>query len=270
MTERPILFSAPMVLALLAGTKQQTRRILKAGGGQQRKWLTTDLISEVPRVTVYPRGIQTVGPGVQLDHPAGGRGSPLGYVTSPYGGVGDRLWVRETWAYRGQSSRNTGPKRSRREGFVTYAADGTKATIPCGDGPTMLPCPKQHVPERREGEEEWEHADRKGDYYQRYFKVMRPSIFMPRWASRLTLEVVAVRVERLQAISEADAKAEGAEMNVIGHGPITAADLQAEPGYWSDRLYRNGYEALWESINGAGSWSANPWVWVVEFKRVMP
>lgn len=87
----------------------------------------------------------------------------------------------------------------------------------------------------------------------------RPSIFMPRWASRINLEVVHVRVEKLQDISEADAIAEGAPG---GHGSI--------PGYLYAATPHEHYRHIWESINGTGSWDANPWVWVVEFKRIEP
>jgi len=85
----------------------------------------------------------------------------------------------------------------------------------------------------------------------------RPSIHMPRWASRILLEIVAVRAERLQNISEADAKAEG-------------VTLLARTCTMYDGIWRDGYRDLWESINGPGSWDANPWVWVVAFKRVTP
>lgn len=97
----------------------------------------------------------------------------------------------------------------------------------------------------------------------------KPSIHMPRWASRITLEVTGVRVERLQDISEEDAKAEGCEPAVL---------LPDDDGRLTQIMYdesdeascRNDYAALWESINGPGSWEANPWVWVVEFKRIQP
>lgn len=82
----------------------------------------------------------------------------------------------------------------------------------------------------------------------------RPSIHMPRWASRILLEITAVRVERLQDISETDAEAEGIQEIV-------------DAGVDHDGTPRDAYRALWEQINGADSWSANPWVWVVEFNR---
>jgi hypothetical protein len=81
----------------------------------------------------------------------------------------------------------------------------------------------------------------------------RPSIHMPRWASRITLEITGVRVERLQDISEADAIAEGVDA-------LPMETRQSTAGL--------DYRALWESINGPGSWDANPWVWCIEFKRV--
>lgn len=80
--------------------------------------------------------------------------------------------------------------------------------------------------------------------------IKRPSIFMPRWASRITLEITGVRVERLQAISEADAKAEGSSL---------------VSGSYS---HRGWFRELWGEINGPGSWEVNPWVWVVEFRRL--
>lgn len=138
----------------------------------------------------------------------------------PYGQPGDRLWVRETWA------------RDSEDGALCYRADIGTGTVA----------------------DDWQRNIDDGAHGYRW----RPSIHMPRWASRITLEVVSVRVERLQDISEADAIAEGTQEPSLV--PITGARL-------SERAV---YAALWESINGPGSWDANPWVWVVEFKRVTP
>jgi hypothetical protein len=92
----------------------------------------------------------------------------------------------------------------------------------------------------------------------------RPSIHMPRWASRINLEITGVRVERLQYISEADAKAEGIEPTMPNPGHWNWKDYLAE-GCQTHAVL--SYKTLWESINGPGSWDKNPWVWVVEFKK---
>jgi hypothetical protein len=102
-----------------------------------------------------------------------------------------------------------------------------------------------------------------------YLFPWKPPIFMPRQASRITLEIVSVRVERLQDISEDDAKAEGADFG-FWH---PEQGVFAEPTDEEDEqnsCFRDGYAFLWESINGVGSWDLNPWVWVVEFKEVKP
>ena len=90
------------------------------------------------------------------------------------------------------------------------------------------------------------------------FSLWKSPIHMPRWASRITLEVTGVRVERLQDISEADCAKEGAPFTYSGFAPEDAPD------------WRGWYRDLWESINGPESWDANPWVWVVEFRRIKP
>ena len=143
---------------------------------------------------------------------------------SPYGQPGDRLWVRETWQHANSPH---GPYEPGCTCF--YRAD-------YWDDPHGM-----------DGEKSPE-----GKYRARI-----PSIHMPRAASRINLEVVHVRVEKLQDISEADAIAEGAPG---GHGSI--------PGYIYAATPHEHYRHIWESINGAGSWDKNPWVWVVEFKRV--
>ena len=178
MTERPILFSAPMVRALLAGTKTQTRRVVKRNA--------------------YEKSIHAD----QFAPPT---------CACPYGQPGDRLWVRETWAKWGRDDQ-------------------------CGEGPSVT-----HEPIYRADGSPWDEQDK-----------WRPSIHMPRAASRILLEITSVRVERLQDISEADTVAEG-----IPAGEVSPADAG-----------RFAYRLLWESINGPDSWAANPWVWVLEFKRV--
>ncbi len=194
--ERPILFSAPMVRALLAGTKTQTRRVVKP----QPEFDGPERLHHA-EVALWREAMLT--------------------LRCPYGQPGDRLWVRETWqAVNGDDRARhivTHPRPNR--GWIEYAA----------------------TPRLDEPAYKW-----------------RPSIHMPRWASRITLEVTSVRVERLQDISEADALAEGVNVHPDHHGkPRTSiySPVQA-------------YADLWDQINGAGSWAANPWVWAVSFKVV--
>lgn len=206
MTERPILFSAPMVRALLAGTKTQTRRVAK-----------------------HPL-LQTLS---CILHCGGGWwGDDEGevQVRCPYGEPGDRLWVRETF----QSFTD--------DGQIIYRAD--PASFDAMNELKLDGCI----------EARW-----------------RPAIQMPRWASRILLEVTAVRVERLQDISEADAIAEGTysyAARLAENPAVTAANIKALIGKYGEGKVRCLYAALWESINGDGSWNTNPWVWVIEFKRV--
>ncbi|WP_082491439.1 hypothetical protein [Duganella sp. Leaf126] len=144
----------------------------------------------------------------------------------PYGQPGDRLWVRETW-------RSTG--------------DGGRADY-------LAPSDMQPHPV-------WYDADGAAPA-ERCVGKTRVSIHMPRWASRILLAIVSVRVERLNDCSEADARAEG----------ITLEDRHMR-GYCAGEYLPpaiRAYSELWDEINGAGSWAANPWVWVVEFKRVTP
>jgi hypothetical protein len=217
--ERPILFSAPMVRAILAGTKTQTRRIVKPQpeyDADERwpgwKWPSHQArsmleISEIPSAC-------------------------------PYGRRGDRLWVRETHAQFAVGNRSgVAPQ------CVAYRAtcdeDGGFDYVNNGDEIMRLKVTK------------W-----------------TPAIYMPRWASRITLEVTRVRVERLHDITEEDARMEGVTPYVPGHGAATEDELNAEPGLRSPRMYRFGFEQVWCDINGSESWDANPWVWVVEFKRM--
>jgi hypothetical protein len=186
---RGILFSAPMVQALLAGTKSQTRRALRPQPGDGAD----------------PR--------------------------NPFGRPGDRLWERETFFAFGRWETRYNAKKAREEwAFV----DMTRQAGLCWRYPGSDPDPAPQ-PGRIAGAAPAWHK--------------RPVLFMPRAASRILLEIVDVRVERLQAISPADAVAEGVQ---AAHDPVLA------------------YRAVWERINGPGSWDANPCVWVVEFRRLQP
>lgn len=190
MTDRPIIFSGPMVRALLEGRKSMTRRVLK----EQR----------------------------HVAHPifCGGRwqwhgtsGAVLGDVVMPYA-PGDRLWVRETFTCEGQS-----------DGECLY-----RSTV----------------------------ADDTGYYLEEIAEIRwRSPIHMPRWASRLTLLVTEVRVQRLQEISEEEAKAEGSPVC----GPLGSNG--AFP--FSEMSHRHGFHAIWNGIHGADAWDANPWVAAVTF-----
>jgi hypothetical protein len=183
MTKKPILFSAPMVRAILAGHKTQTRRVVKCAVIQKGERIITDL-------------------------------------PCPYGDVGTRLWVRETWFAGG-----TGSLKDGRGIEVEYRADDTEG---------------------------WQ-------------GIWRPAIFMPRWASRITLEITDVRVERLQDISEADALTEGLPLIEFFKPTEIAAFTE-----WECRHpHAHSFSRLWDSINaprGYG-WDKNPWVWVISFKR---
>lgn len=195
MTERPILFSAPMIRALLADTKTQTRRVVKMRSHHQ---------------------IEQRDDGQNWPWMYDSERNADWWMPCPHGQPGDRLWVRETWRVCGGREYEYQQDRT----SVMYRATHQESGFPLT----------------------WESYK------------WRPSIFMPRWASRITLEIAGVRVERLQEISEADAIAEG-----IPSGDVSPPDMA-----------RFAYRQLWESINGHGSWDANPWVWVIEFKRVTP
>ncbi|MCH5568794.1 hypothetical protein [Pseudomonas syringae] len=217
--ERPILFSAPMVRAILSGQKTITRRACK----HQPDVPVTDAI---PR-REFPHGPATIDwywrP--KFGHYQAGPSSGWDFKC-PYGQPGDRLWVREAWQADAQVNAIAPRKLSHGEP-IQYPADGSSRQTGC----SMITPGKT-----------------------------RPSIHMPRWVSRILLEITDVRVERLQDISRSDIRAEGLEC------PPELASDDVSPTYrdW----YPAAWRELWESINGADSWNSNPWVWVVEFKRV--
>jgi hypothetical protein len=221
--ERPILFSGPMVCAILQGLKTQTRRIVKpqpreitvSGAHLEGLWTCKGSIEY--RVT--PRTAKNIA------------------EACPYGQPGDRLWVRESYYQRGHWEPVSGVKtKSGRMKWRFVAADDV----------IQFDAPSEH----RKGRH---HRDPATVAWHR-----RLARFMPRAASRITLEVISVRAEPLQAISEEDARAEG----------VCAVEL---PGALDDVPLdkpRERFGVLWSKINGPESWDANPWVWAVTFKRL--
>jgi hypothetical protein len=202
MESRPILFNAEMVKAILSGQKTQTRRVLKH-----------------PKGTSFNIDACTFSKNHDSNtfNAAFSNSATVHTVFEcPYGKIGDRLWVKETYFdYTG-----TGLDLS--SGTYGYRAD-----------------------KDQKGEEAFKHFG---------FK-WKPSIFMPRVASRINLEITNARIEKLNGITRADALAEG----ISGYSLFRDVPLN---------LPQRRYSELWESINGDGSWDANPWVWVIEFKRI--
>lgn len=209
--EHPILFSGEMVRAILAGRKTVTRRVVKPQPPDG--W--SPVVEHYCPVEISADGEEAPGPLC-----FGASDEEFG-VRCPYGEPGDRLWVREAW-------RRTCDTDAL--GCVQYKADGAALHYLCDNGgegdPTELAGPAGKL---------WDEDAAK----------WRPSIHMPRWVSRILLEVKSVQVERLQEITEADAEAEGFER-------------------------REHFIRLWDQLNASRgcSWESNPWVWRVEFKRV--
>lgn len=247
MKERPILFSGPMVRAILEGRKTVTRRPVRGGQIPKERHDEPDpafrwsaVGQHDPRWGFLVTGATEAECAQELAR--AGR--------CPHGKPGDRLWVRESWWQAGENIM-THPEDD--EGVwsgsnrVHYSADG----LPPNE-------PNRHYPEGlRNGRFSAANPDRVWRH--------RPSIHMPRWASRILLEITAVRVERLQDISEEQALAEGVRGEPCDHARRACTDI----GCWGDTA-KGAFGFLWEHLNGAGSWNANPWVWVVEFKRVTP
>jgi hypothetical protein len=256
--ERPILFSAPMVRAILEGRKTVTRRAVKGFQiptenaaipiGDRQRW--SAIGQRDPRYGFCVFGSTEAACAKELEE----------YAPCPYGKPSDRLWVRETTEADEDSSDTVVLSR--------YAADRA---------PVLYAGSKD--PEYDGSVAHWDYPRRS-----------RPSIHMPRWASRILLEITDVRVERLQDISEEQAKAEGCFFTDYGqqcfHGgtgwkdvgdcPAQAGHQQRNGWAWDKTTSheqclftpRFAFANLW-SVTG-GYWSANPWVWVVAFKRVKP
>lgn len=213
MTEHPIIFSGPMVRAILEGRKTQTRRVIKP---QPTEWVNDECHYVNPVPCVRNKRFSGL----------------LDCIPCPYGIPGEKLWVRESWAFKDKAGELIVP---------VYRADGEE--VEDGDGSRFIP--------------RW-----------------IPSIHMTRKASRIDLEITRVRVERLHDISDEDAKAEGSE--ALRWGDLHQMPMSLAMSYGGilpgNPKYRFGFYNLWESINAKScySWDADPWVWVIEFKRIKP
>ncbi len=236
MRERPIPFNVAMVRAILGGDKTQTRRAVK-------------LPHHNPLGQWEPTTVG--GPGVRFSDGAPAPSQAAIWHTRtgdallcPYGQPGDRLWVREPWRCTADLDKHSGNQMADLCLDAGYNAPWA---------PIQYEADGQRVNWRHTGIPPHEGPPRPGRY--------RHARFMPRWACRLVLEITRVRVERLQAINHVDAIAEG-----VGLNPAAADVTMTSPE--GDPLPRVMFRALWEQINGSEAWAANPWVWVVEFRRV--
>ena len=226
MKERGMIFNAEMVRAILDGRKTQTRRPIK--------WKQTRFteIGEREDGSKWPWS-EDAEHACDFWHPC------------PFGAVGDRIWVRETWATLGNEDgccidwEGNLCKGDERSAARIYRASCEQR--PGDYGLWSIPDDAYWKPHTKE---------------HKFEGAWRPSIHMPRWASRILLEITGVRVERLNSISDADAKAEGCCYGRGGGIP----DFAVNPA--------DHFPTLWASIYGEESWKANPWVWVIEFKRV--
>ncbi|WP_375601178.1 hypothetical protein [Klebsiella aerogenes] len=228
MTERGMIFNGEMVRAIIDGRKTQTRRIVKGTDGAVKFCKEWDINGEEIFVVLGEK-----------DHT--GMNPVLGAISCPFGGIGDRIWVRETW-----SDVNL-------EGIpaVAYRADGDVYSLM--DDESFLD---------EDGAFNYDEPRVTKYHFAAWYSDLiggiegdwRPSIHMPRWASRILLEITDIRVERLASVSDEDAGKEGypADPSPFG-GPM-------DKWLW--------FRQLWDGIYPKHSFKYNPWVWVIEFKRI--
>ncbi|MCE9886217.1 morphogenetic protein [Obesumbacterium proteus] len=208
---------------------EMVRAILSGQKTQTRRIMKNQPAGDYPDFPVMVRNIES---GFQWH----GKHGESSVFPCPLGTVGDRIWVRETWQgplvdFERSDDLLRNPEKYEKPENCVYAADGVPAPE-FYDADDNLRC------------------------------CWRPSIHMPRWASRILLEITNVRVERLNDISEGDAIAEGIERynddGIVYYGPYGKGDCRPE----------RAFSDLWKSIYGDESWEKNPWVWCISFKRV--
>ncbi|VGG02344.1 morphogenetic protein [Klebsiella pneumoniae] len=220
MKERGMIFNGEMTRAILDGRKTQTRRIMKVQPSEDFTPMNMALETDYKARWYTPGVVDKDGYLQPASKKVFGVSNENEGYSCPFGAVGDRIWVRETWA-RYNIDQNSHD--------IAY-----RATTPA----------------------DWPEEGR-----------WRPSIHMPRWASRILLEITNVRVERLNAISEEDAEVEGIDMEAL-YDSQDCYDCIADHNMTGRPTVTGAFKYLWESIYGEEGWKSNPWVWVIEFKRI--
>lgn len=244
MTERGMIFNGEMVRAILDGRKTQTRRIMKVQPESNQLGLL--LITNSTKHS-------DIGKYHWAESNATGNHVRSKLFSCPFGAVGERIWVRETWATLGNEDgcyvdwEDNLCKGDERSAARIYRASceqrpGDYGLWSIPDNAYWKPHTKEH----------------------NFEGACRPSIHMPRWASRILLEITDVRVERLNAISEEDARAEG----IIDGGCLNCGEPEPCGCANPEPDATDAFAYLWQSIYGQENWNANPWVWVISFKRV--
>jgi hypothetical protein len=236
--ERPILFSGPLIQPIMADIKTQTRRLVNE---HDLARLGVDRAQDLYAARMWPN-VRPDGAAIKFPPDL-----------ARYGQPGDRLWVRETWYCDNTTAPNWNPGK-RIEATPELIAEWRESLYYRADAKTGTCC--ELIPEcacsEFGGRSPW-----------------RPSIHMPRWASRLTLEVIRVRIERLHAITEDDAKAEGVRPFFERFPEISRDQRLTTRELARDSEYRASFAVLWDEINGERAlWITNPLVRVVEFKRI--
>ncbi|HBT7196342.1 hypothetical protein [Klebsiella variicola] len=243
MKERGMIFNSEMVRAILDGRKTQTRRIMKVQPESNQLGLL--LITDSTKHS-------DIGKYHWAESNATGNHVRSKLFSSPFGAVGERIWVRETWATLGNEDgcyvdwEDNLCKGDERSAARIYRASCEQR--PGDYGLWSIPDDAYWKPHTKE---------------HKFEGAWRPSIHMPRWASRILLEITDVRVERLNAISEEDARAEG----IIDGGCLNCGEPEPCGCANPEPDATDAFAYLWQSIYGQDNWNANPWVWVIEFKR---
>ncbi|HAV2044973.1 MULTISPECIES: hypothetical protein [Klebsiella/Raoultella group] len=244
MKERGMIFNAEMVRAILDGRKTQTRRIMKAQPSEDFTPMNMTLEPDYKARWYTPGIVDKDGYLQPANKEVFGVANENEGYSCPFGAVGDRIWVRE--AYRFPASLDD----------VSPTGVGEMA-VATGYRKPWAPTLYEFTGTFSDGWKGFETPPKVSGAGK-----LRPSIHMPRWASRILLEITDVRVERLNSISQEDAQAEG--MELTGWRPT-----YSDPDSGGEVMtpYDN-FAELWSSIYGDESWQATPWVWVIEFKRV--